>query len=85
MIVPMAATFGTHLQGKLPGKKSAKPIKRADADIAALERELSERLGAKVSVLHSRGGRGKLVIAYHGLDTLDGILERLRGGKRDGE
>jgi ParB family chromosome partitioning protein len=30
-------------------------------------------------VQHGRGGRGKLVIAYHGLDALDGILERLRG------
>jgi ParB family chromosome partitioning protein len=72
-------------QGKLPTKKTAKPIKRADADIAALERELSDQLGAKVSVQHGRGGRGKLVIAYHGLETLDGILERLRGGKREGE
>ena len=49
-----------------------------DADIAALERELSEKLSAKVAVQHGRGGRGKLVIAYHGLDALDGILERLR-------
>ena len=35
-------------------------------------------LGAKVAVQHGRGGRGKLVIAYHGLESLDGILERLR-------
>ena len=56
-----------------------KPSRRQDADIAALERDLSERLNAKVQVQHGRGGRGKLVIAYHGLDALDGILERLRG------
>jgi ParB family chromosome partitioning protein len=30
-------------------------------------------------VQHGRGGRGKLVIAYHGLDALEGILEKLRG------
>ncbi|WP_295363853.1 ParB/RepB/Spo0J family partition protein [Arenimonas sp.] len=67
-------------KGQIPGKKPAKgPAKKTDADIAALERELSERLGAKVAVQHGRGGRGKLVISYHGLDTLDGILERLRG------
>jgi ParB family transcriptional regulator, chromosome partitioning protein len=30
-------------------------------------------------VQHGRGGRGKLVIAYHGLESLEGILERLRG------
>jgi ParB family chromosome partitioning protein len=69
-------------KGLVPGKKPAKPpAKKADADIAALERELSEKLGAKVAVQHGRGGRGKLIISYHGLDTLDGILDRLRGGQ----
>jgi len=66
-------------KGQIPGKKAAKgPEKKSDADIAALERELSEKLGAKVAVQHGRGGRGKLVISYHGLDSLEGILERLR-------
>ncbi|HUG02937.1 MAG TPA: ParB/RepB/Spo0J family partition protein [Steroidobacteraceae bacterium] len=68
-------------KGQIPGRKPAKPNgKKVDADIAALERELSEKLSAKVAVQHGRGGRGKLVISYHGLDTLDGILERLRRG-----
>ncbi|HEY9142553.1 MAG TPA: ParB/RepB/Spo0J family partition protein [Arenimonas sp.] len=67
-------------KGQIPGKKPTKaPEKKSDADIAALERELSEKLGAKVAVQHGRGGRGKLVISYHGLDSLEGILERLRG------
>ena len=67
-------------KGQIPGKAAAKPNgKKVDADIAALERELSEKLGAKVSVQNGRGNRGKLVISYHGLETLDGILERLRG------
>src|SRR4249919_572797 len=66
-------------QGKIPSKKAAVPAKKADADIALLERELGERLGAKVAVQHGRGGRGKLVIAYHGLEALEGILERIRG------
>jgi ParB family chromosome partitioning protein len=66
-------------RGQLPTKKAAKPAgRKIDADIASLERELSERLSAKVAVQHGRGGRGKLVIAYHGLEALDGILERLR-------
>ena len=66
-------------KGQLPTKKAAKPgAKRPDADIAALERELSEKLGARVAVQHGRGGRGKLVIAYHGLESLEGILDRLR-------
>ena len=37
----------------------------------------------KVQVLHGRGGRGKLVIQYHGLDALDGILEKIRGGSAE--
>ena len=70
-------------QGKLPNGKrgEAKPVRKADADIATLERELSETLNAKVAVQHGRGGRGKLVIQYHGLDALEGILEKLRGPK----
>jgi len=66
-------------RGQVPTRKASKSAKKIDADIAALERELSEKLSAKVAVQHGRGGRGKLVISYHGLDALEGILERLRG------
>lgn len=59
-------------------RKAAKARPRADADIAALERDLSESLGARVSVLSGRGGKGRLVIHFSDNDTLDGILERLR-------
>ncbi len=69
-------------QGKIPTRKDAKPARKADADIATLERELSEKLNAKVAVQHGRGGRGKLIIQYHGLEALDGIIEKLRGGER---
>ncbi|MEO6172804.1 MAG: ParB/RepB/Spo0J family partition protein [Arenimonas sp.] len=69
--------------GKIPSKTVAKPVKKADADIASLERELGERLNTKVQVMHGRGGRGKLVIQYHGLDALDGILEKIRGGSAE--
>jgi ParB family transcriptional regulator, chromosome partitioning protein len=58
-----------------------KPLasKTVDPDIASLERELGETLGARVAVQHGRGGRGKLVIQYHSVDELDGILQRIRG------
>lgn len=68
--------------GKVPvnGGRKPKPGKAApQADIASLETELSESLGTKVSIAHGRGGKGKLVIHYTDLDTLDGVLERLRG------
>ena len=67
--------------GKLPvtGNKKSKLGKATpQADIASLETELSESLGTKVAINHGRGGKRKLVIHYTDLDTLDGVLERLR-------
>ncbi len=46
-------------------------------DVLALESELSTRLGARVSIQH-RAKKGKLVIYYHSLDELDGILKRIK-------
>lgn len=59
-------------------KSGKSPNKSADPDIAALERSLSEKLATRVALQHGRNGRGKLVITYHSLDELDGILERIR-------
>jgi len=60
-----------------PKGKAKKKAAARDANIESLERELAEKLAAKVSIQHGRGGRGRLVIAYHSLDELDGILERI--------
>ncbi len=49
-----------------------------DPNIESLERELAEKLATPVQLRHGRAGRGKLVIQYHSLDELDGILERIR-------
>ena len=59
-------------------KKSAKKPAAQDPDIATLERELSEKLAAKVSIRHGRGGKGQLIVNYHSVDELEGILERIR-------
>jgi len=65
--------------GKVPGARKAKPLAATPlADIAALQNELSEAIGARVDISQGRGGKGKLVIHYSDLDTLDGVLERLR-------
>jgi ParB family chromosome partitioning protein len=66
-------------KGKPAPVRSTAAKQKPDADVAALERELGEILSARVAVQSGRGGRGKLVIQYHGLDTLEGILEKLRG------
>jgi ParB family chromosome partitioning protein len=61
-----------------PGAKGGRPTRTADPNIAALERDLGEKLATRVSVAHARNGRGKLVIHYHSLDELEGILGRIR-------
>lgn len=56
----------------------ARPNERAKhPDVLRLEQDLAERLGAPVQIDH-RNGRGKLVVAFHSLDALDGILARIR-------
>jgi len=66
--------------GKVPTAARAAATKpKPQADIATLERELSESLGTTVNVLHGRAGRGRLVIHYSDLESLDGVLDRLRG------
>ncbi|MER2494244.1 ParB/RepB/Spo0J family partition protein [Catenovulum sediminis] len=55
-----------------------KPEKKVDPDIEALQNELSERIGSAVSISHNRSGKGKMVINFANLDTLEGIVERLK-------
>ncbi|EIM00968.1 MULTISPECIES: ParB/RepB/Spo0J family partition protein [Rhodanobacter] len=59
-------------------KGKAKHAPARDPNIAALERELAERLATRVELAQGRGGRGKLVIHYHSNDELDGILGKIR-------
>ncbi|MEO0997150.1 MAG: chromosome partitioning protein ParB, partial [Pseudomonadota bacterium] len=47
-------------------------------DVRRLETQLSEKLGARVSVRPgSKKGAGKLVIDYHSHDELEGILDHI--------
>ena len=70
---------GQFAAGKVPGPARKPPPRAASApDITSLENQLSESLGAKVSIHNGRGNKGKLVIHYANLDALDGVLERLR-------
>ncbi|HEX8009700.1 MAG TPA: ParB/RepB/Spo0J family partition protein [Casimicrobiaceae bacterium] len=50
----------------------------SDGDIARLETELAETLGAAVRIQTGRKGSGRIVIRYASLEQLDGILKRLR-------
>jgi ParB family transcriptional regulator, chromosome partitioning protein len=53
------------------------PAREADPDVERLATDLSERLGAAVTIRHGPKG-GQLVIRYGSLDELDGILGHIR-------
>jgi len=61
--------------GTKKGKASKKVV---DADIRRLEMDVSEILGAKTSIDHRVNGGGRVVINYHSLDELDGILKHIK-------
>ena len=60
------------------GRASARNANPVDADLAALERQLSDMLGLKVQVKHSGKG-GRVDLTYSSLDQLDMICQRLSG------
>jgi len=62
----------------LAGPKTKAAAAPVDGDIRRLEIEVSEKLGAKVRVDHTKKGAGKLVISYNTLDELDGILKHIK-------
>ena len=64
--------------GRDIGRASARREKTVDADLAALERQLSDMLGLKVQVKHSGAG-GTVSLTYSSLDQLDMICQRLSG------
>ncbi|MFC4257699.1 ParB/RepB/Spo0J family partition protein [Marinobacter lacisalsi] len=64
------------VQNENPQRK--KPKGEVDPNIRALQDDLAERLGARVSIDHGQRGKGKLVIEYSSLDELDGILGHIR-------
>jgi ParB family chromosome partitioning protein len=64
---------------RLQSEFAAKPEKKIlDPNIRVLQDDLSERLGAKVSVQHNATGKGRLVIHYNTLEELDGIISHVK-------
>ncbi len=52
-------------------------FKNKDPDTAILERQLSESLGAKINIKHSKSG-GVISIKYSTMNELQGIIEKIR-------
>ena len=53
--------------------------KEKSRDLERLEEELSDALATTVSIKVGARNKGEMVIAFAGLDQLDGIIARLRG------
>jgi ParB family chromosome partitioning protein len=60
------------------GGHEAKEGRPLDPNVQRLQDDLSEKLGAVVQIQHSSSGRGKVVVSYHSLDELDGILAHIK-------
>ena len=67
-----------NLVRKLLEPAKPKVEQKIDPDIQRLESQLSENLGAPVSIAHNAKGKGKLVINFSSLDELDGILSHIK-------
>jgi ParB family chromosome partitioning protein len=65
------------VQQETPDNKARKKG-ALDPNIRALQDDLADRLGARVSIDHGQRGKGKLVIEYSSLDELDGILGHIK-------
>jgi ParB family transcriptional regulator, chromosome partitioning protein len=59
---------------------TATPSKAAsrDPDLARLEEDLAETLGAYVTIKPGKNGTGEVLVRYASLDQLDGIVQRLK-------
>ncbi|MCP4993325.1 MAG: ParB/RepB/Spo0J family partition protein [Gammaproteobacteria bacterium] len=66
------------MQGLEESPQKIKTTPKVDPDVARLEGNLTEKLGARVKIQQGNGGKGKLVISYNNLDELDGILDHIQ-------
>jgi ParB family transcriptional regulator, chromosome partitioning protein len=49
-----------------------------DPNTKELQKQLTDKIGAKVDILHNKKGKGKITIKYNSLDELEGILRHIK-------
>ena len=64
--------------GKKQSGQNNKGAQPKDPNTKKLEKDLSETLGAAVSIKHNKKGKGSLTINFESLDALQGVLERIK-------
>ncbi len=52
--------------------------KSFDPNISQLQKQLSTKLAAPVTIQHAKNGKGKILVKYNSLDELEGILAHIR-------
>lgn len=71
---------------EINGQQEASSVKKGPAtqsrDLLRLQEELSDAIGAGVTIQANRKGAGKLNIQFGSLDQLDGLISILRGNQR---
>lgn len=65
--------------GKQGGVKQEAAAPEGNADLQALERDLADLLGMKVSIGYGGDGKGTVTVHYSTLDQLDMLCQRLTG------
>jgi len=67
-----------HARQAVKVSSAAKPVRRIDPDVAALQDELTRTLGLPVEIRCKKSGAGEMRIRYTRPAELDGVLSRLR-------
>ncbi|MDX2367376.1 MAG: ParB/RepB/Spo0J family partition protein [Colwellia sp.] len=63
---------------KIKNPEENKPIKEKDQESINIEKDLTDKLGLKVSVSHNHKGKGKLVISYSKFAELEKLLTKIK-------
>lgn len=69
------------IQQQANGPVTVTPLDQPEVQepsVRQLTQSLGERLGAKVEINHRQDGKGRLVVHYHSLDELEGILAHIQ-------
>ena len=75
MIVLIIVSQGVPIQNAKVPTPPKQPEK--DADVAKLERSLSDHLGAQTKIKEKAKGAGELIVEYSSLEELEGIIEKI--------
>lgn len=65
-----------HAKNNVPKSANSSDLSD-DPNIRSLQNRLSETLSANVIINHASNGKGKLVINYHSIDELEGIIAKI--------